>query len=230
LDGWVREGETNATAVSHYPFYPNDATLAGMTTSLDSLGVPDAARKPVATWLDLLQQWNKRIDLTAARSDDELHDLMLADALVLARREPAILIPESAAVVDVGTGAGAPGLALALLRPDLRVTLVEPLAKRVSFLRTVVGTLGRTDIVIRRERVEDVLKASPGGWDVAVSRATLAPDAWIPLALQLAPRAWALLAREEPPEIPRARISEDISYSWPLTGAPRRAVRFVANI
>jgi 16S rRNA (guanine527-N7)-methyltransferase len=199
-----------------------------MTTGLDALGVPAPARKAVETWLDLLRQWNKRIDLTAARSDSELLDLMLADALVLARGEPTILVPEGASVVDVGTGAGAPGLALALLRPDLRVTLVEPLAKRASFLRTVIGTLGRTDIVLRRERVEETLHASPAAWDVAMSRATLAPAAWVPVGLQLAPSAWTLLAREEPPAVPGTRIVEDIDYAWPLTGAGRRAVRFVS--
>ncbi len=196
---------------------------------LEALDVPLATRAPITTWLELLRDWNRRIDLTAARSDDELVDLMLADALVLARREPSLLLPEGAAVVDVGTGAGAPGLALALLRPDLRVTLVEPLAKRVSFLRTVIGTLGRTDIELRRERGEDVLAKSPRAWDVAISRATLAPAAWVPLALQLAPAAWALLAREEPPVVDDARVDEDVTYAWPLTGATRRAVRFVVG-
>ncbi|MBX3206500.1 MAG: class I SAM-dependent methyltransferase [Labilithrix sp.] len=196
---------------------------------LSALGVPESALEPIEGWLDLLRQWNRRIDLTAARSDDELVDLMLADALVLARREPALLIPEGASVVDVGTGAGAPGLALALLRPDLRVTLVEPLAKRISFLRTVIGTLGRTDIVLRRERVLDVVQSSPGAWDVAMSRATLAPAEWTPLALKLAPSAWTLLAREEPPEIPGAKLAEDVAYTWPLTGAARRAVRYEAG-
>ena len=199
-----------------------------MTAVYGTLGIPEPAREPIATWLDLLRTWNRRIDLTAARSDDELLDLMLADAALLARREPAALVPEGAAVVDVGTGAGAPGLALALLRPDLRVTLVEPLVKRVSFLRTVIGTLGRTDIEVRRERVEDLVEQNPGAWDVAVSRATLAPNAWIPIALRLAPSAWTLLARDEPPAVPGARMEEDVAYAWPLTGAARRAVRFRA--
>lgn len=193
----------------------------------DALEIPASARASVSTWLDLLRQWNARIDLTAARTDDELFDLMLADSALLARTEPTVLLPEGARIVDVGTGAGAPGLALALLRPDLEVTLVEPLTKRISFLRTVVGTLGRTDIVLRRERAEDVAKASPMSWDVAISRATLAPADWVPVALRLAPVAWTLLAREEPPAIEGARIAEDIRYEWPLTKAVRRAVRHV---
>lgn len=135
-------------------------------------------------------------------------------------------MPAGAKVVDVGTGAGAPGLALALMRPDLRVTLVEPLTKRVSFLRTVLGTLGRLDVELVRGRAEEMASARPGAWDVAVSRATLAPAIWIPVGLELAPTAWALLAREEPPSIEGATALDDVSYTWPLTSASRRAVRF----
>jgi 16S rRNA (guanine527-N7)-methyltransferase len=188
---------------------------------LDRLGVDAAARPAISRWLELLREWNARIDLTAARSDDELHDLMLADAVLLAKH-----VPDRARVVDVGSGAGAPGLALALLRPDLKMTLVEPLAKRVSFLRTVVGTLGRTDIAIAREK-GDATAARAEAFDVAISRATLPPPAWVPLGLRLAPVTWVLLAREEPPTIEGARIEDDIAYAWPLGSAARRAVRYV---
>lgn len=192
--------------------------------TLEALGVPHERAGAVARWLGLLTQWNARIDLTAARGDDELHDLMLADALVLAPR-----IHRGARVVDVGAGAGAPGLALALLRPDLRVTLVEPLTKRSSFLRTVLGTLGRTDVVLVKEKGEAVAERDRRAWDVALSRATLAPAAWVPLGLRLAPSCWALLAKDEPPSVPGARPEDDLCYTWPLTGASRRAVRYSAG-
>jgi len=191
---------------------------------LGPYAIEESARAPLGRWLDLLTEWNKRIDLTAARTDAELTDLMLADAVTLASH-----IGPGLRVVDVGTGAGAPGLALALMRPDLVVTLVEPLAKRTSFLRTVVGTLGRTDVTIMRERGEAVAARTPNAFDVAISRATLSPAQWIPLALRLAPVAWALVAREEPPEVPGARIDADLAYAWPATGAQRRAVRYVAG-
>lgn len=171
----------------------------------------------VETWLELLREWNARVDLTAARSEDELRDLMLADAEELAPR-----LPQRARVVDVGTGAGAPGLALALLRPDLKVTLVEPLAKRAAFLRTVIGSVGRTDVTLLRERGESLT----GNWDVAVSRATLPPAEWVPLGLRLAPSVWLLLAKEPPPDVPGAMIAEDHAYVWPRTGAARRLVRY----
>ncbi len=153
------------------------------------------ARTRIGTWLDRLQEWNARIDLTAARSDEELVDLMLADALVLSAR-----IPAGARLVDVGTGAGAPGLALAILRDDLCVTLVEPVGKRVSFLRTVLGAVGRADVVVERRRGE--VLAGSRSWDIATSRATLAPATWLELGTKLvAPggRVWVLLASGAPP-------------------------------
>ena len=176
----------------------------------------------VGTWLERLEEWNARIDLTAARSPDELVDLMLADALFLAPR-----LPRDARLVDVGTGAGAPGLALALLRPDLRVTLVEPLGKRAAFLRTVLGEAGRADVVIERARGQAV--AGRRAWDVATSRATLKPGEWLDLAVTLAApggSVWSLLAKEEALAHARATLVEDVSYVWPLTGAARRAVRY----
>jgi 16S rRNA (guanine527-N7)-methyltransferase len=182
----------------------------------------ERASRAVEVWLERLQEWNARIDLTAARSPDELVDLMLADALVLASR-----IPRDARVIDVGTGAGAPGLALALVREDLRVTLVEPLAKRTSFLRTVLGALGRSDVAVERARGEAL--AGRRAWDVAVSRATVAPPAWLDLGTTLAApggAVWVLLARDPPPMHPRAEVASDHAYVWPLTGAERRAVSY----
>jgi 16S rRNA (guanine527-N7)-methyltransferase len=199
------------------------ATLAAMDPRLSRLGLDAGPAAAIETWLRLLREWNARIDLTAARSEDELVDLMVADARELAGDGR---IATGARVVDVGTGAGAPGLALALLRPDLRVTLVEPLAKRVAFLRTVLGTIGRTDIVLVRERGEEVARRAPDGWDVAISRATLAPAAWVPLGLALAPIAWALLAQGEPPAVAGAALDLDLSYAWGLTGAGRRLARY----
>ena len=198
--------------------------VAALVEALDALGIEAAARAPLARWLELLAEWNQRIDLTAARTDAELGDLMLADAAMLAKH-----ISPGARVVDVGAGAGAPGLALALMRPDLEMTLVEPIAKRTSFLRTVVGTLKRHDVNILRDRGEAVATRTPRGFDVAISRATLAPLEWVPLGLRLAPSVWALLAREEPPVIAGARTEADVAYTWPATEAKRRAVLYTAT-
>ena len=172
------------------------------------------------TWLDTLAVWNARMDLTAAKTNDEASELMLTDALVLARH-----VPRDARVVDVGVGAGAPGLALALARPDLRVTLVEPLGKRVSFLRTVIGTLGRVDILLVNAKGETLV---PADLDVAISRATLDPSAWLDLGLSLVRgggSVWTLVASEE--ALPTsARPSDQVAYTLPFSSKSRIAARY----
>jgi len=191
------------------------------------LGAPltDVAAAALSRWLDLLATWNARVDLTAARSPEELVDLMVADALVLSTR-----MAEGARVIDVGTGAGAPGLALAVLRPDLDVTLVEPLAKRGAFLRTVLGTLGLPRVRLDTRKGADVARAEAGGWAVALARATLPPSPWLELAsglLKGGGAAWVFLAREPSPSCVGFTLEEEIPYVWPLTGAERRLVRYV---
>lgn len=193
----------------------------------------DASLAHIVTWLDLLATWNAKIDLTAARSAEELLDLMLADAVVLARHEPA-----GAKVVDVGSGAGAPGLALSLLRPDLGVTLVEPLAKRVSFLRTVAGNVstksaggaarGTGALRVVRGKGEDLVEQG-ATFDGAVARATLAPPDWLELGGRLVlpgGYVWVLLAKDDAPAAEGYAIDVDERYTWPLTGVTRRAVRY----
>jgi 16S rRNA (guanine527-N7)-methyltransferase len=187
--------------------------------------LPDGAAGALGGFIALVASWNARIDLTAARHEDELVDLMLADALVLAAR-----LPEGARVVDVGTGAGAPGLPLAIARPDLALTLVEPLQKRVAFLRTAVGTLFAPGAMPRvaRGRGEEIA-AKGEAFAVAISRATLPPPAWLELGTKLVRDAgdvWVLLAKEPPPERAGWNIEDDVRYRWPLTGAERRAVRY----
>jgi len=185
----------------------------------------------LAAWLDLLVLWNARVDLTAARSPDELVDLMLADAIVVASQ-----LPPAARVVDVGSGAGAPGLPLAWLRGDIAMTLVEPMQKRVAFLRAIAGATGPGNVEIVRARAQDLVpREAPGrgprssAFDAAISRATLPPRQWLELGARLVARGgsvWVLLAREPPPALAGWLPSSDTAYRWPLTGAPRRAVRY----
>lgn len=184
----------------------------------------DEARVSLLSWLAGIAEWNARIDLTAARSDDELIDLMVADAMLLARH-----LPEGARVVDVGSGAGAPGLALSILRPDLELTLVEPLDKRVAFLRRTIGELGwsgRMPLVVRGRGEQLVSQGRT--FDVALSRATLPPPEWLSLGSKLSPEGavWVLLAQGEAPALEGWRVLQDERYAWPLTGVMRRALRY----
>jgi 16S rRNA (guanine527-N7)-methyltransferase len=208
--------------------YHSDSMVAKLGSLVEraarSLGVALEGRAAgdLTTWLERLEEWNDRIDLTAARSREELIDLMLADAFILAEE-----LPPGASVIDVGTGAGAPGLALALIRADLRVTLVEPLGKRASFLRTVVGAVGRSDVMLERARGEAM--AGRGPWTAAISRATLPPGAWLDLGTTLVGPGgvvWVLLAKDAVPHHPRATLQRERTYAWPLTGSERRIAAY----
>ena len=80
-------------------------------------------------------------------------------------------VPEAARVVDVGSGAGLPGIPLALARPDLRMTLVEPMARRVEFLEEVVAGLGTPWRVVRGRAEERSVVTAVGPVDVVTARA-----------------------------------------------------------
>jgi 16S rRNA (guanine527-N7)-methyltransferase len=184
-----------------------------------SLTPPAGAREQLVTWLDLVVTWSERVDLTAARDADTLVDLLLADAVLLASTE----LAES--VIDVGSGVGAPAIPLAILRPTLTFTLVEPRERRAAFLRTSCGTLSRPDIRLLRTRSMEVEENVAA---LAMSRATLPPPLWLREGARLAQRGvWVLLGQDEPPTLPAWHCDLDLSYDWPLTGGRRRAVRYV---
>jgi 16S rRNA (guanine527-N7)-methyltransferase len=176
-----------------------------------------------ARYAELVAVWNERVDLTAARSADELVDLLFADALAICS---AVAIAADETWCDVGSGVGAPGIPLALAAP-MRMRLIEPRDKRVAFLRTALGTLDRADVAVERCRSERLAAQSV---DVAVSRATLPPAEWLSEGSRLATRGvWILLAKGELPEAAVSRVVSDVRYRWPLTGVERRAV-YVAPV
>lgn len=184
----------------------------------------ETALRQLTIWLELVKTWNRKIDLTAARDDDDLAELGILDAVQIAGR----IARDGGGVVDVGSGFGAPGVGVAVLRPDLEVKLVEPLGKRASFLRTVIGSLGLTARVEVLETRGEVVADAGIEFDAAISRATLGPLEWLELGDRLAPRGEvvALLAREPPPEHPGRLVRFRVDYRT-RSGAPRVAIAYV---
>lgn len=105
------------------------------------------------------------------------------------------LVPNGASVVDVGSGAGLPGIVLAVARPDLSITLVEPLARRTAFLNEAVTALGlESTVTVVRGRAEDVVDGPPTGADVVTARAVAPLDRLAGWCLPLARTGGRLLA------------------------------------
>src|SRR5215471_8065724 len=130
---------------------------------------------------DLLLAWNRRINLTAARSLTALVEEHMPDSFALASA-----LGGDERVVDVGSGGGLPAVPLAVLRPRISVTLVEAIAKKAAFLRTAVRELGlQGRVEVDNRRAEGLVGSGPAGFDAATSRAALAPPAWARLAAAL---------------------------------------------
>ncbi len=135
-----------------------------------------------------LQKWSKRINLIARNTSPtdivEKHFLDSLSLLPVIRQyslDKERSGDEGISLLDVGTGAGFPGLVLAVALPELAVTLVEPRQKRVSFLRHIIRTLGLTNVQVTDQRIE------PGQvWDgpectFITSRAVTAVDTFLPM-------------------------------------------------
>lgn len=122
-----------------------------------------AAAERLATYAELLATEGTLRGLIGPREVPRLWERHLLNCAVLER-----LIPGEAKVADIGTGAGLPGIVLALVRPDLQVSLVEPLLRRTTFLIEAVDRLALSNAEVVRSRAEDLPRAS---FDVVTSRA-----------------------------------------------------------
>ena len=124
-------------------------------------------------YLNLLLEWNKNMDLTAVITEREVLEKHFLDSLSVLRYG---FIREETNMIDVGTGAGFPGLVLAMARPDLEVTLLDSQKKRLLFLERVIDETGTGNVTIIHSRAEDGARRKElrGQFDYATARA-LAP-------------------------------------------------------
>ncbi len=139
----------------------------------------------LAAYLKLLRQWNRVYNLTGVHELDELVERHVVESLALG---PML---QGRRIADVGTGAGVPGIPLAITEPDRQFTLIESRAKRVRFLRHVVGVLKLDNIVIQHCRAEDLPSVPP--FDTVLARAVAPPAELIELVRPLTAAGSVLL-------------------------------------
>jgi len=138
-----------------------DGVAAGTAELLFGARLPLAAR-----YVDLLTEHGVLRGLIGPREVPRLWQRHILNSVVVAE-----LIPVGATVVDVGSGAGLPGVPLAIARPDLKVVLLEPMARRVEWLTDVVAELGIPIEVVRGRAEEPDVQRRLGGADVVTARA-----------------------------------------------------------
>lgn len=131
-------------------------TSAEVERHLRAAGLPVPAQVGVlAAFLSLLVRWNRVYNLTGIREVDDLVERHLVESLAL---RPLLA---GATVADVGTGAGLPGLPLAIVEPERQFTLIESRGKPVRFLRHVVGALRLRNVTVAHERAERLRVEQP---------------------------------------------------------------------
>lgn len=121
------------------------------------------------TYLELLVEWNEKINLTAITEPEAVVEKHFLDSLTLLQ---AVSLKQGAKVIDVGTGAGFPGIPIKILRPDIKLTLLDSLNKRLIFLRDVCDKLGlEAETVHKRAEEAGLDKKMRESYDLATARA-----------------------------------------------------------
>ncbi|WP_425462753.1 16S rRNA (guanine(527)-N(7))-methyltransferase RsmG [Methylibium rhizosphaerae] len=152
------------------PVEQGGALAGGLRAGASELGLSLAPPQvdQLLAYLALISKWNRVYNLTAVREPGEMLTQHLLDSLAIVLPLQRQLGGRPASVLDVGAGAGLPGVALAVACPQLQVSCVDAVAKKVSFIRQAAAELGLRNLQGVHARVESL---APKTWDVITSRA-----------------------------------------------------------
>jgi len=168
----------------------NEALKKELFEGAQSFGVSPTPEQLDAfmKYKDLLLDWNTRMNLTGITEGTDVVYKHFVDSLTIVELikdqiAAAALTPEGASLIDVGTGAGFPGIPMKIMFPQLRVTLLDSVDKKLTFLKAVISEIGLTGIETVHLRAEDAGRSKQlrEQYDIAVARA-LAP---LPTLLEL---------------------------------------------
>ena len=184
------------------------APLAPLSTPETARGVFSSDRLVLAErYAELLATEGVVRGLIGPREAPRLWDRHLLNSAVLGEA-----IPDGATVCDIGTGAGLPGLVLAIARPDLTITLVEPLLRRTTFLSEVVDELGLGAVEVVRGRA-DVLHGART-FDVVTSRAVAPLERLLGWSMPLVSATGALVAMKGQSVVEEITEAQDFLHTW----------------
>jgi 16S rRNA (guanine527-N7)-methyltransferase len=178
--------------------------------------------KQLGRHVDLMLKWNKSINLTAITDPDEVVEKHVLDSLAV------VPVLPSGSLLDAGTGAGFPGIPLAVVRPELEVALVDSVQKKVAFLKNTLAELRLPKAKAYAVRLE----GNPSREELprvhaAVARAFAAPEEWLRLAQHyVLPGGLAICmlgpADRVPEKLDDLALVQELRYALPLSGAQRR--------
>lgn len=173
------------------------------------LPLPDTQARRLLAFLDLLQRWNGTYNLTALRDPNEMLVQHLFDCLAVVPSLRAVLDGPGARVLDVGSGGGLPGVALAILMPDVHVVCVDAVGKKAAFVRQVASELGLPNLQAEHARVE-ALRIEPFQLITSRAFASLADFVGLTRRHLAADGVWAAMKGKRPDD-EIAALPDDIS-------------------
>ena len=136
---------------------------------LNGIEISDDVAEKFETLSDMLLEFNSHTNVTALKTREDIAIKHFADSLAVLKYD---LIKKNASVIDIGCGAGFPGLPIKMLRPDIKITCVDSTAKKLKFTNSVAEAFSMTDVETCPDRAEElVAKGKREKYDVAVSRA-----------------------------------------------------------
>lgn len=149
----------------------NQLQLHTLTEGARQLGIPlsQLAVRDFSLYLETLQRWSTIVNLVAQPEPDTVIRKHLLDSLAVSG-----LLPDKCRIADLGSGAGFPGLVVAIAEPTQALTLIEPRRKRANFLKDVIRTLGLKNVIVSEGRAESLAKerAFQHAFDWVMTRAT----------------------------------------------------------
>lgn len=158
------------------------------------------AESRIRQFLELLVKWNQKINLTAEQKPEEILKRHVFDSLQYTKA-----IRSHFRVMDIGSGAGFPGIPLKIIFPELKMVLVESQRKRCSFLETVVRELEMTGIEVINIRAEDISVTYAGQFDAVVFRAVSDTQGCLYLGKRYLTLGGRLVLKKPPEENPAAK-------------------------
>lgn len=143
-------------------------TFETFIQKIDGLGivVSNEMKQQFLIYKNLIQEVNKVLNLTGIDDDSGIYHKHFYDSLLIAP-----LMKQGSRVADVGSGAGFPGVVLAIARPDLEITCIEPTTKRTQFLSRIVSECGLKNVMIINARAEEIIESNRETFDYATARA-----------------------------------------------------------
>jgi 16S rRNA (guanine527-N7)-methyltransferase len=198
---------------------PQQVQEASERWGLAAVAAPVADR--LATYGNLLLQWNARLSLTAIRDEAELVERHLMEGVFAATHHP-----EASTALDFGSGTGIPGIPIALCRASVHVTLAESQRKKAAFLQEVLRRLN-LDASVHADRAETL---SPASFDAIWMRAVEKSATMLPVAASLVATegALCLFGTSEPPNLPS--LGRWQWKSTPFPGAKARVLHIGRRI